>query len=191
MILLIAATGVSPPQASPQWKGPCVYSSDLNTILRMLKRTQHHWVVHLQWPETEEAGSGAAWQAELFFVEGKVITCHVSSRVDGHLLLMDQQALRWLASLQHFTWRLEPFTPPQAPAPIFSSTQAPLVQQVPRRIMQAEQGVMNAWSRKQRQIFGLVDGSRTVEQIATILHQPPPVVAEILNDLQAMGVIQK
>ena len=169
-----------------------MYSSNLNEILHILNGMQHHWVVRLEVPATEEADVGTPWQAELFFVEGKVITCHVSSRVDGRLLFMDQEALRWLARLQHFAWKLEPFTSSQASAPVVSDSQAaPLLQQVPRRILQAEQGVMNAWSRKQRQVFALVDGSRTIEQIATILHQPSGVVEEILNDLQALEVIQR
>src|SRR5438552_2188005 len=145
-ILPIAATGVPPPQVSPQWKGRGVYSSNLNEILHILNGMQHNWVVRLEVPATEEADVGMPWQAELFFIEGKVITCHVSSRVDGRLLFMDQEALRWLARLQHFAWRLEPFTSSQASAPVVSDSQAPLLQQVPRRILQAEQGVMNAWS---------------------------------------------
>lgn len=168
-----------------------MYGNDLHEILRMLQGTQQPWVVHLEGSATEEDGSKLPWQAELFFVEGRVTTCHVSRRVDGHLLLKDQEALRWLVSLQRFAWSLEPFTPPQASAPGVSDTQTLLLQQVPQRILQAEPGVMHACSRKQRQVFGLVDGSRTIEQIATILHQPSETVGEILTELQALGVIQR
>lgn len=41
--------------------------------------------------------------------------------------------------------------------------------------------MMNTWSRKQRQVFALVDGSRTSEHIATMLQQPPVVVEKVLD----------
>lgn len=69
----------------------------------------------------------------------------------------------------------------------------PLASQVPppQRIVQAEQGVINSWPRKHRQVFALVDGKRSVGQIATMLKQPSAVVEEIVNELQSLGVIRK
>src|SRR5205085_9605331 len=61
----------------------------------------------------------------------------------------------------------------------------------PQRSVQAEQGVISSWPRKHRQIFALVDGKRSVGQIATMLKLPPSVVEAIVNDLQSLGVIQR
>jgi hypothetical protein len=57
--------------------------------------------------------------------------------------------------------------------------------------VQAEQGVISSWPRKHRQIFALVDGKRSVGQIAAMLKQPPAVVEVIVDDLQSLGVIQR
>jgi len=45
-------------------------------------------------------------------------------------------------------------------------------------------------SRKQRQVFALVDGTRSAERIAAILRQPVEVVVKVLHDLETMGVIK-
>jgi len=44
---------------------------------------------------------------------------------------------------------------------------------------------MNDWSRRHRQVFALIDGSRTIEQIATMLQQPPWVVEKFLGCIRA------
>ena len=61
----------------------------------------------------------------------------------------------------------------------------------PQRIVQAEPGVISSWPRKHRQVFALVDGKRSVEQIVAMLKLPPAVVEEIVNDLQSLGVIRR
>ena len=61
----------------------------------------------------------------------------------------------------------------------------------PQRSLQAEQGVISAWPRKHRHIFALVDGKRSVGQIAAMLKLPPAVVEAIVNDLQSLGVIRR
>lgn len=70
-------------------------------------------------------------------------------------------------------------------------SQATLVQQVPKRTTQVEKRMMNTWSRKKRQVFALVDRSRTSEHIATMLQQSSGVVEKVLADLQAIGAIQR
>jgi len=57
--------------------------------------------------------------------------------------------------------------------------------------VQAEQGVISSWPRKHRQIFALVDGKRSVGQIAAMLKLPPAIVEAIVDDLQSLGVIQR
>lgn len=60
----------------------------------------------------------------------------------------------------------------------------------PQRSVQVEQGVISSWPRKYRQVFALVDGKRSVGQIAALLKLPPTVVEKIVNELQSMGIIQ-
>ena len=61
----------------------------------------------------------------------------------------------------------------------------------PQRIVQAEQSVISTWPRKHRQVFALVDGKRSLGQIADILKLSPAVVEGVVNDLQSLGVIRR
>jgi len=167
-----------------------VDASDLTELLQMLQGTQKNWVAHIALPEAVASGSGEPWQAQLTVIEGKV-ACQVWSSVDKRVLLTNDRAIRWLAALPRLSWTLELMNPPGASTRALQGSQATLVHQVPKRITHVEQRMMNTWSRKQRQVFALVDGSRTSEHIATILQQPPWVVEKVLDDLQAIGVIQR
>jgi hypothetical protein len=161
-----------------------MYTGDLSEILRTLKETEASGVIY-----TEGMSPGGPWQAELTLFKGQVTSCQVRSSEDGRSLLTDYEALRWLASLGYLIWKRVTSTPKQN-SPLHDS-QATLLQsyEVPRRLAPAEQVGMHSWSRKQRQVFALVDGRRSTERIAAILCQPLSVVGEILYDLQAKGVI--
>jgi hypothetical protein len=150
-----------------------MYTSNLTRLLGMLRETQATDVIYTAW-----TGPGEPWQARLTLFEGQVITCHVQSNVDGQYLLTDGEAMRWLADLGTLTWERV-------------ASQADFLQsfEVPRRLMQVEQGGMHAWSRKQRQVFALVDGRRSIERIAVILCQPLNVVKEIVHELQARNAL--
>jgi hypothetical protein len=163
-----------------------MYTSDLTRLLGMLRETQANGVIYTKW-----AGSGEPWQAHLTLFEGQVITCHIQSSVDGQRLLTDGEALGWLASLGTLTWEREASPLRQAPLSLPGDSQTDFLQpfEVPRRLVQGEQGGMHAWSRKQRQVFALVDGRRSIERIAVILCQPLNVVKEIVHDLRARGVL--
>jgi hypothetical protein len=147
-------------------------------------------VAHIALPEAVASGSGEPWQAQLTVIEGKV-TCQVWSSIDKRVLHTNDRAIRWLATLPRLSWSLEPIVPPMASTRALQGSQATQVQQVPQRTTHVEKSVLNTWSRKQRQVFALVDGSRTSEHIATMLQQPPLVVEKVLDDLQAIGAIQR
>ncbi len=167
-----------------------MYTSDLPELLQMLHGTQKNLVVHIALPEAAAIGPGEPWQAQLSLIEGKV-TCQIWSSVDQRVLITNDEAIRWLAKLPQLSWSLEPFVTQRTPVPAFGRSEAISLQQVPRRITHVEKNIMNTWSRKQRQVFALVDGSRTIEHIARMLQLPPHVVEQVLNDLQALGVIQR
>ncbi len=167
-----------------------MYTSDFAHLLQTLHGTQQNCVVHMELPETAQIGPGEPWQAQLTLIEGKV-TCQVWSKVDKRVLLTNDEALHWLATLPRLSWSPEPFVPQQAPVSAWQRSQEISEPVVPRRITQVNTKLMNTWSRKQRQVFALIDGSRTTEHIATMLQLPPSVVEQVLNDLQAIGVIQR
>ncbi len=163
-----------------------MYTNDLTKMLRMLKERRANDALSTTW-----TGPGYPWQAQLVLVEGQVTLCQVQSRVDGQSLLTGNEAIRWLASLGELTWEQAAFTPQQPSLPLLRAAQAtpPQVAEIPRRLVQGEHTVIHSWSRKQRQVFGLVDGQRSIQRIALILRQPLTLVEDIVHDLQASGVI--
>ena len=165
-----------------------MYTSTFTELVQMLKETQKNWVVNI---ETEETGSEKLWQAQLSFVDEIVTVCHVWRKADGGSLFADGGAINWLTNLPSLRWTLERPTPQQALPQAGNGSQAVLSSspRVPQRFRQVEQRMILSLSRKQRQVFALVDGTRSAERIAAILRQPAEVVVGVLHDLEAMGVI--
>jgi hypothetical protein len=169
-------------------KGCSMYTTTFTELVQMLKKTRQNWVVNI---ETEETGSGKPWQAQLSMVDGIVTVCQVWHKADGRSLFSDGGAIRWLTSLPSLTWTPEPMTPQQALPQAVNGSQmvASSPSPVPRRFRQVEQRAILSLSRKQRQVFALVDGTRSIEKIAVILRQPVEVVTKALYELETMGVI--
>ena len=124
-----------------------MYTSNLTELLWMLNEMQKNWVIHIELPATEEASSGESWQAQLYFLEGKVTTCQVQSSMDGRRLVTGWEAIRWLINLPHLAWKLEALTSPHASSQTFNGSQVllPPPSWVPQRIAQAEQKVIHSW----------------------------------------------
>jgi len=169
-------------------KGGSVYTSTFTELVQMLKETRKNWVVNI---ETEENGPEKPWQAQLSFADGRVTVCHIWRKADGRSLFTDGGAISWLTSLPSLMWTLEGPTPQQALPQAGNGSQAVLSSSswVPQRLRQGEQRVLPSLSRKQRQVFALVDGTRSAERIAAILRQPAEIVVQVLHELEAMGVI--
>jgi hypothetical protein len=169
-------------------KGCSVYTTTFTELVEMLMKTRQNWVVKI---ETEETGSAKPWQAQLSFVDGIVTVCQVSYKAGGRSLFTDGEAIRWLMRLPSLSWTRVTLAPEQALPQAVNGPQmvASSPSPVPRRFRQAEQGVILSLSRKQMQVFALVDGTRSIEKIAVILRQPLEVVTEVLRELEMMGVV--
>ncbi len=163
-----------------------MYTNDLTGLLITLAKTQASGVI-----STEGTGPGVPWRAQLTLAEGRVTTCNVQSSVNGRSLLTDGEAIRWLASLGYLTWERAALTPQRTSLLVPGDSQTFLLQSsmVPRRLAQTGPMGMQTLSRKQRQVYALVDGNRSTERIAVMLCQPLNVVEDIVRDLQSMGVI--
>ena len=86
-----------------------MYTSDLTSLLGMLKETRTNGVI-----STEGTDPGEPWQAQLTLFEGQVTTCHVQTSVHGQSLFTDREATRRLASLGNLSWKRVASTPQQA-----------------------------------------------------------------------------
>ena len=162
-----------------------MYTSSLTALFRVLQATQATCAIITRGAET-----GEPWQAQLTLSEGQVISCQVQHSADGQLLLTNGTALQWLASQGSLSWD-QVGNPAKLLLPASRTPQAePLPPgAVPQRLTVLGPAERGAWSRKQRQIFGLIDGTRSIERIAMMLRQPLNVVQDMVRDLQARGAI--
>ena len=162
-----------------------MYTSSLTELLQVLRAAQATCTIFTRGSET-----GETWQARLTLSQGQVTSCQVRQSTDGQLLLTDSAALQWLASQGSRSWD-QVGNPPRLVLPTRRTPQGePLMPEVvPHRLAALEPAESSTWSRKQRQVFGLVDGTRSIERIAMILRQPLDLVQDLVRDLQARGAI--
>jgi hypothetical protein len=162
-----------------------MYTSSLTELLRVLQVSQATCTIFTGGPQ-----AGEPWQAQLTLSQGQVTSCQVLQSADGQLLLTDSAALQWLASQGSHSWD-QVDVPPRMVLPTRRTPQTePLMPEaVPQRLEALELAESHTWSRKQRQVFGLVDGTRSIERIAMLLRQPLDLVLDLVRDLQARGAI--
>jgi hypothetical protein len=179
-------------------EGYCsVYTKDFASLLELLSISGQSGVLTIEQPEYE----GIPWQAQVTLVEGKVTSCLLRSKVDGRVLLRDAEVTRWLSAQGKLYWRLEEVAQKQTEqfpqAAVGPSADAVVPAQpasrfipVPCRTPRGMQVAMGrSWSRDHRLVFALVDGRRTIAEIAALLHKLPEQVVQVLNDLRAGGLI--
>ncbi len=174
-----------------------MYTKDFASLLELLSISGQSGMLTVEQPEYE----GIPWQAQLTLVEGKVTSCWLRSKVDGRVLLRDAEVTRWLSVQGKLYWRLEEVAQSQAEqlsqAAVSPSTEAVFPAQpasrfttAPCRTPRGTQVAMDrSWSRDHRLVFALIDGRRTIAEIAGLLHKPPEQVVQVLNDLRAGGLI--
>ena len=152
---------------------------------------------------------GPSWQGVFHLDKGTVKSCVVRTKADGRVLLSNDEAIRWLISQGKLNWNLEEATQPQNPStpllpppeeghsnrgpddyarPVFPPKHQ--LDSIPKRTQKGEALSLNAFaSREHRQVFTLIDGRRTIEEIIYLLHKSPAAVLAILQELQTAGLI--
>lgn len=190
-----------------------MYTKDLNSLLQLLQVSEQSAVLHIEPPEI----TGEAWYARLTLVGGNVTMCQVLRMRDEVLLSNGPAALRWLTTLGKLSYEEEKQSPPGLvqqllpPSPqnhppvshdeegLSAKTLQPFIQAVqenrragkPRRTALGErEGVVASIEREHRQVFLLVDGLHTLEEIAELLHKSPDRIRQVLADLYRQGLIE-
>ncbi len=75
--------------------------------------------------------------------------------------------------------------------PAFAQGRPPGVP-IPRHTVRGEHAVVDSsWPREHRLVLALVDGHRTADEIAALIHKAPDAVAQVLSDLESMGFIER
>jgi hypothetical protein len=175
-----------------------MYTKDFASLLHLLSLSQQSGTLIV-------LRQGEAWQASLQLQKGRPLSCIIISLVDGRLLMSGAQAVDWLASRGELQWYLTageqtgaagltPTTtaptagPGQRSAPPSSPSQGMRPSYlVPRRLLQSPP--LSSWSREERLLFALIDGSRTVSEIAHLLRRSPEQIMPLLLSLIQRGAI--
>ena len=168
------------------------------------------------------ASNKKTYHVQITLITGKVIFCTVRDQTD-HILDSGESALLKLTKMGQLSWSwsatetsiyayggtiLASVVAPgqQAASPITDALQkvpitdalpklpARNIPILPRRIVPLEKIDRNKFSRKHWQVLLLVNGMRTVAQIATLLIPTPSLtniqeISSILNDLHRRGII--
>lgn len=168
-----------------------MYANDLGAVLWMLHRTHGNWIVFIEPINEHPQNDVEPRVAQLTISNGQVCTCQVRSRVDGHLLLQGNIALHWLENLGHFFYTLQGgIFYHDIRSPIEESLMM-LLESIPFCAMRVDKKDLEELPRRQRQVLRLVDGNRTVGQIAAMLHQPLSSINEALSALEARGILRR
>jgi hypothetical protein len=182
-----------------------VYTKDITALLRLLWTSKQSGILFVEPLEQQ----GLSWQGLFHLDKGAVKSCVVRNKADGRVLLSNDEAIRWLISQGKLNWSLEEDSQPQNPSvpllpppeevhnnrgsdeyarPIFPPKHQ--LDSIPKRTQKGEALPLNAFaSREHRQVFTLVDGRRTIEEIIYLLHKSPTAVLAILQELQTAGLI--
>ena len=182
-----------------------MYTKDITALLRLLWTSKQSGMLLVEPLEPQ----GASWQGLFHLDKGAVKSCVVRNKADGRVLLSNDEAIQWLINHGKLNWNLEEDVQLQNPSvpllpapeevqhnrrpdeyarPVFA--QRNQLDSIPKRTLKGEALHLNAFaSREHRQVFTLVDGRRTVEEIIHLLHKSPASVLSILQELQAAGFI--
>jgi len=186
-------------------EGMKVYTKDITFLLRLLQTSKQSGMLFVERPGPNES----TWQGQFRLDKGVMMSCLVRNKTDGQVLLSNDEAVRWLISQGRLTWHLEedaPFLPLLLPAPppheeakkeqrqvedaLPSFVWRKELGSIPQRTKKGLDAPVNAFaSREHRQVFALVDGQRTVEEIVYLLHKPPDSIVRLLRELQVAGFI--
>lgn len=180
-------------------KGRGVYTIDLATILQLLHEFHRNGILQADLP-SGVPGFKKHCLVLIDLAEGKIISCHIKNGSE-QTFLAGENALSVVHSLGNLEWTFMP----RQEAPLLSlrdssmdipvvhaPTPKPVHSLIPRRVAQVGPEDLNAWPRKYRRVFVLIDGERSAEKIAAILSLPPGGVEEVgavLRKLQSIGVI--
>lgn len=166
-----------------------MYKLDLAAMLQMLQEFRQNAV--LQTEISSVPGAKGRFQVQLDMFDGKITSCSIRSG-DGQVLLAGDDAFTWLQDLGALNWTvtlrqistsaLTQSSPALTPSPVLRSP-------IPRRSVYVGQEQMRLWPRKYRVVFVLIDGRKSVEQIAGLLSLSIREVEEVVYELQANRLI--
>lgn len=142
-------------------------------------------------------------KAIILLTEGAITFCSIQT-ISDTTLQSGEQALQTLARAGQLDWVFDPTPSAQSsitpspsihtPQPVMSDRRSdplPTVQSIiPRRREQIAQHLFAQLDRKHRRVLQVVDGRRTVDEIAQLLTLPTPEIITIIRELSHFGAIE-
>ena len=187
-----------------------MYTKDLSFLLRLLQTSRQSGILLVQAPEQDESND-SSWQGRFQLENGVVKACLVLHTRNGKILFRNDEAINWLLSQGKLEWRIEeeaqlPARPLPSSSPQWDegtrgdrSTGEGLLltplwekrrREIFQRTLRGDRAPANAFpSRDHRQVFSLIDGRRSIEEIVRLLQKPPEIVLRILQELQNAGFV--
>lgn len=188
---------------------------DLETLLALLEEMRQNGILFTNLPPGL-LGQKTGCQVRIDLVEGKVVYCHIEDSTGQIHILDNDKAFSSLYGLGTLKWYVEtglPDVPPPAdtnssplrampsvntgPLPTFSPYDTVPLQNissiVPRKVINVESSALRRLSRSQRRVLILVDGTRSVEKIASMLYSSSEdniqTVLRTLRELEMLRLI--
>ncbi len=188
-----------------------VYTKDITFLLRLLESSKQSGLLLVEAPGPTES----PWQGRFQLHNGMVMSCVLLSKADGRVALSNEEAITWITSQGKLEWHMQteaeashPTRALSSPLPGTDEAREEAVQErfaeepvppapgknqlasIPQRTEKGKLVPGTAFtSRDHRQVLGLVDGQRTVQEIAQLLHRPADFIIRVLQELRAAGFI--
>ncbi len=191
-----------------------MFTKNLSFLLQLLRTSKQSGVLVIEAPGPDES----PWLGQFHLDKGVVLTCVIRHKADGRVLLTNDEATRWLSNQGALEWHLEeksapspeaaapevsrplppaPVPPEQAqdeqrrdPAALLPAAWKNQMRAIPRRTEKGKDVPLSMFpSREHRQVYTLIDGRRTIEEIMILLHKPPEVIIRVLQELHAAGFV--
>jgi hypothetical protein len=162
------------------------YTLDLETLLALLGGRKQSGELSTEIGRFPGRRGNGPYHARIILVEGKVNTCLVVAE-NGWVLADGEEALRGLQAIGELDWSWQATN--QGSTPTTPENPADSSSLIPRLLIPLNKVGRNTLPRRCWQVLLLVDGSRSIAQIAHLLALTPPEELEVWQLLQTRGIV--
>jgi hypothetical protein len=136
-------------------------------------------------------------QIELSVVRGEIHGCLIRDKQQGQMLLTGKNAFEQIQQCGLLSWSILPEHVSASQLPIHSQTESSVHERgetwfqrpPPRVVGRIAQETMGAFSGRHRQVLMTLNGYRGIGELSSLLNCPPDHLIDILNELEAKGLI--
>lgn len=174
------------------------YLLDLETLLLFLSKQNQSGELTAELKRFPGIAYKKSCQVQLLLAGGKILSCSVRDYV-GTPLVEGEAALDGLFKMGQIAWSWSAKEPTTGVArlaspPVPARRHTSVLQLIPRRLVSLDMVNRAALPRKSWQVLLLIDGSRTVSQLATLFTRSPSSadlqeLLRVLSELEQQGII--